>query len=146
MILAGVNGSQHFYLWAPPGEVVRTNVSICNAADRDVSAVVYVAEAPPGVRKFKFFVGGAVFGYDSGNFTEWRTEIGRNVCMPAVLELLVDGAVPPGTTLRVRLDVTSSTSPPRLRLHSCPLSALQASWIGAGRIEVPAPPLLLDSL
>jgi hypothetical protein len=46
VVLVGYNGSQKFFVWAPPGLIVQWDVAFCNVADGDVSVVVKVVEVP----------------------------------------------------------------------------------------------------
>ncbi len=73
VVLVGYNGSQKFFVWAPPGSVVRWDVAFCNAVDDDVFVVVKVVEVPKEVRRFLFYINETKFGWDGVNYTEWRT-------------------------------------------------------------------------
>jgi len=67
VVLVGYNGSQKFFVWAPPGSIVRWDVAFCNAAGGDVSVVVKVVEVPKEVRRFLFYINETKFGWDGVN-------------------------------------------------------------------------------
>ncbi len=90
VVLVGYNGSQKFFVWAPPGSVVRWDVFFCNAADSDVSVVVKVVEVPKEVRRFLFYINETKFGWDGVNYTEWRTLFRPRACVSGKLEIVVD--------------------------------------------------------
>ncbi len=90
VVLVGYNGSQKFYVWAPPGSVVRWDVVFCNAVDSDVSAVVKVVEVPKEVRRFLFYINETKFGWDGINYTEWHTLFRPRTCVPGKLEIVID--------------------------------------------------------
>jgi len=90
VVLIGYNGSQKFFVWAPPGSVVQWDVAFCNAADGDVSVVVKVVGVPKEVRRFLFYVNETRFGWDGVNYTEWRTLFRPRACVPGRLEIVVD--------------------------------------------------------
>jgi hypothetical protein len=90
VVLVGYNGSQKFFVWAPPGSVVRWDVAFCNAAYSDVSVVVKVVEVPKEVRRFLFYVNETKFGWDGVNYAERRVHCRPKVCVPGRLEIVVD--------------------------------------------------------
>jgi hypothetical protein len=94
VVLVGYNGSQKFFVWAPPGSVVRWDVAFCNVADSDVSVVVKVVEVPKEVRRFLFYINETKFGWDGVNYTEWHAHFRPKACTPGRLEIVVDAAAP----------------------------------------------------
>ncbi|MCI4447661.1 MAG: hypothetical protein JHC20_07130 [Pyrobaculum sp.] len=107
VVLVGYNGSQKFFVWAPPGSVVRWDVAFCNVADGDVSAVVRVVEVPNGVRRFLFYINETRFGWDGANYTEWRALFRPKACVPGRLEIVVDGRGARNAVYLVKMEVTS---------------------------------------
>jgi hypothetical protein len=107
VVLVGYNGSQKFFVWAPPGSVVRWDVAFCNAADGGVSVVVKVVEVPKEVRRFLFYVNETRFGWDGVNYTEWRTLFRPRACVPGRLEIVVDSRGARDTVYLIKMEVSS---------------------------------------
>jgi hypothetical protein len=107
VVLVGYNGSQKFFVWAPPGSVVRWDVAFCNAADGDVSVVVKVVEVPKGVRRFLFYINETRFGWDGVNYTEWRALFRPRACVPGRLEIVVDSRGARDTVYLIKMEVSS---------------------------------------
>jgi hypothetical protein len=107
VVLVGYNGSQKFFVWAPPGSVVRWDVAFCNAADGDVSVVVKVVEVPKEVRRFLFYVNETRFGWDGVNYTEWRSLFRPRACVPGRLEIVVDSRGARDTVYLIKMEVSS---------------------------------------
>jgi len=107
VVLVGYNGSQKFFVWAPPGSVVRWDVAFCNAADGDVSVVVKVVEVPKGVRRFLFYINETRFGWDGVNYTEWRALFRPRACAPGKLEIVVDSRGARDTVYLIKMEVLS---------------------------------------
>lgn len=96
VVLVGWNGTQTFAIWAYPGVKTEMNVVFCNAAREDVVAELRLVEIPQMVRRFWFYLNGTGFGYREGNLTGWRHLFRQGECVPARLEVLVDGRSRPG--------------------------------------------------
>jgi len=107
VVLVGYNGSQKFFVWAPPGSVVRWDVAFCNVADGDVSVVVKVVEVPKGVRRFLFYINETRFGWDGVNYTEWRSLFRPRACVPGRLEIVVDSRGARDTVYLIKMEVSS---------------------------------------
>jgi hypothetical protein len=107
VVLVGYNGSQKFFVWAPPGSVVRWDVAFCNVADGDVSVVVKVVEVPKGVRRFLFYINETRFGWDGVNYTEWRALFRPRACVPGRLEIVVDSRGARDTVYLIKMEVSS---------------------------------------
>jgi len=107
VVLVGYNGSQKFFVWAPPGSVVRWDVAFCNAADGDVSVVVKVVEVSKGVRRFLFYINETRFGWDGVNYTEWRALFRPRACAPGKLEIVVDSRGARDTVYLIKMEVLS---------------------------------------
>ncbi len=107
VVLVGYNGSQKFFVWTPPGSVVRWDVAFCNAADGDVSVVVKVVEVPKEVRRFLFYINETRFGWDGVNYTEWRALFRPKACAPGKLEIVVDSRGARDTVYLIKMEVTS---------------------------------------
>ena len=107
VVLVGYNGSQKFFVWAPPGSVVQWDVAFCNAADGDVSVVVKVVGVPKEVRRFLFYVNETRFGWDGVNYTEWRALFRPRACMPGRLEIVVDARGARDAVYLVKMEVSS---------------------------------------
>jgi hypothetical protein len=107
VVLVGYNGSQKFFVWAPPGSVVPWDVAFCNAADGDVSVVVKVVEVPKGVRRFLFYINETKFGWDGVNYTEWRSLFRPKACVPGRLEIVIDARGARDAVYLVKMEVTS---------------------------------------
>jgi hypothetical protein len=107
VVLVGYNGSQKFFVWAPPGSVVRWDVAFCNAADGGVSVVVKVVEVPKEVRRFLFYVNETRFGWDGVNYTEWRALFRPRACVPGRLEIVVDSRGARDTVYLIKMEVSS---------------------------------------
>jgi len=105
--LVGYNGSQKFFVWAPPGSVVRWDVAFCNAADGGVSVVVKVVEVPKEVRRFLFYINETRFGWDGVNYTEWRALFRPKACVPGRLEIVVDSRSARDTVYLIKVEVSS---------------------------------------
>ena len=97
----GLNGTQVFWLEAPPGYLTYFEVPVCNLANYSVAVWARVVEVPREVRVFAVYVNGSFFGVKWGNSSEWRGVLPPGVCVPARVEVLVDASVPSGKTLRV---------------------------------------------
>ncbi len=110
VVLVGYNGSQKFFVWAPPGSVVRWDVVFCNAADGDVSVVVKVVEVPKEVRRFLFYINETKFGWDGANYTEWHTLFRPKACVPAKLEIVVDSRGARDAVYLIKMEVSSHLS------------------------------------
>jgi hypothetical protein len=107
VVLVGYNGSQKFFVWAPPGSVVRWDVAFCNVADGDVSVVVKVVEVPKEVRRFLFYINETRFGWDGVNYTEWRSLFRPRACVSSRLEIVVDSRGARDAVYLVKMEVTS---------------------------------------
>jgi hypothetical protein len=107
VVLVGYNGSQKFFVWAPPGSVVRWDVAFCNAAYSDVSVVVKVVEVPKEVRRFLFYINETKFGWDGVNYTEWRALFRPKACAPGKLEIVVDSRGARDAVHLIKMEVTS---------------------------------------
>jgi hypothetical protein len=107
VVLVGYNGSQKFFVWAPPGSVVRWDVAFCNVADGGVSVVVKVVEVPKEVRRFLFYINETKFGWDGVNYTEWRTLFRPRACVPGRLEIVVDSRGARDTVYLIKMEVSS---------------------------------------
>jgi hypothetical protein len=107
VVLVGYNGSQKFFVWAPPGSVVRWDVAFCNVADGDVSVVVKVVEVPKEVRRFLFYINETRFGWDGVNYTEWRALFRPRACVPGRLEIVVDSRGARDTVYLIKMEVSS---------------------------------------
>ncbi len=107
VVLVGYNGSQKFFVWAPPGSVVWWDVAFCNAADGDVSVVVKVVEVPKEVRRFLFYINKTKFGWDGVNYTEWRTHFRPRACVPGKLEIVIDARGARDAVYLIKMEVTS---------------------------------------
>ncbi len=107
VIAVGYNGSQKFFVWAPPGSVVKWDVAFCNAVDSDVSAVVKVVEVPKEVRRFLFYVNGTKFGWDGVSYTEWHALFRPRTCIPGKLEIVIDARGARDAVYLVKMEVTS---------------------------------------
>jgi len=107
VVLVGYNGSQKFFVWAPPGSVVRWDVAFCNVADGDVSVVVKVVEVPREVRRFLFYINETRFGWDGVNYTEWRALFRPKACVPGKLEIVVDSRGARDTVYLIKMEVSS---------------------------------------
>ena len=107
VVLVGYNGSQKFFVWAPPGSVVRWDVAFCNVADGDVSVVVKVVEVPKEVRRFLFYINETRFGWDGVNYTEWRAHFRPRACVPGRLEIVVDSRGARDAVYLVKMEVSS---------------------------------------
>jgi hypothetical protein len=107
VVLVGYNGSQKFFVWAPPGSVVRWDVAFCNAADGGVSVVVKVVEVPKEVRRFLFYINETRFGWDGVNYTEWRALFRPKACVPGRLEIVVDSRSARDTVYLIKVEVSS---------------------------------------
>jgi hypothetical protein len=106
VVLVGYNGSQKFFVWAPPGSVVRWDVAFCNAAD-GVAVVVKVVEVPKGVRRFLFYINETRFGWDGVNYTEWRALFRPKACVPGRLEVVVESRGARDAVYLVKVEVSS---------------------------------------
>ena len=106
VVLVGYNGPQKFFVWAPPGSVVRWDVAFCNVADGDVSVVVKVVEVPK-VRRFLFYINETRFGWDGVNYTEWRALFRPRACVPGRLEIVVDSRGARDTVYLIKMEVSS---------------------------------------
>jgi hypothetical protein len=107
VVLVGYNGSQKFFVWAPPGSVVRWDVAFCNVADGDVSVVVKVVEVPKGVRRFLFYINETRFGWDGVNYTEWRAHFRPRACVPGRLEIVVDSRGARDAVHLIKMEISS---------------------------------------
>jgi hypothetical protein len=107
VVLVGYNGSQKFFVWAPPGSVVRWDVAFCNVADGDVSVVVKVVEVSKEVRRFLFYINETRFGWDGVNYTEWRAHFRPRACVPGRLEIVVDSRGAKDAIHMIKMEVTS---------------------------------------
>jgi len=107
VVLVGYNGSQKFFVWAPPGSVVRWDVAFCNVAYGDVSVVVKVVEVPKEVRRFLFYVNETRFGWDGVNYTEWRALFRPRACVPGRLEIVVDSRGARDTVYLIKMEISS---------------------------------------
>jgi len=107
VVLVGYDGSQKFFVWAPPGSVVRWDVAFCNVADGDVSVVVKVVEVPKEVRRFLFYINETKFGWDGVNYTEWRSLFRPKACVPGRLEIVVDSRGARDTVYLIKMEVSS---------------------------------------
>ncbi|MCC6032336.1 MAG: hypothetical protein LM566_05395 [Pyrobaculum sp.] len=107
VVLVGYNGSQKFFVWAPPGLIAQWDVAFCNVADGDVSVVVKVVEVPKEVRRFLFYVNETRFGWDGVNYTEWRTLFRPRACVPGRLEIVVDARGARDAVYLVKMEVSS---------------------------------------
>jgi hypothetical protein len=107
VVLVGYNGSQKFFVWAPPGSVVRWDVAFCNVADGGVSVVVKVVEVPKEVRRFLFYINETRFGWDGVNYTEWRALFRPRACVPGRLEIVVDSRGARDTVYLIKMEVSS---------------------------------------
>jgi len=107
VVLVGYNGSQKFFVWAPPGSVVRWDMAFCNAADGGVSVVVKVVEVPKEVRRFLFYINETKFGWDGVNYTEWRALFRPRACVPGKLEIVVDSRGAKDAVHLIKMEVTS---------------------------------------
>jgi len=107
VVLVGYNGSQKFFVWAPPGSVVRWDVAFCNAADGDVSVVVKVVEVPKEVRRFLFYINETRFDWDGVNYTERRSLFRPRACVPGRLEIVVDSRGARDTVYLIKMEVSS---------------------------------------
>ncbi len=107
VVLVGYNGSQKFFVWAPPGSIVRWDVAFCNAADGDVSVVVKVVEVPKEVRRFLFYINETKFGWDGANYTEWHTHFRPKACVPGRLEIVVDSYGVRDAIYPIKIEVAS---------------------------------------
>ncbi len=107
VVLVGYNGSQKFFVWAPPGSVVRWDVAFCNAADGGVSAVVKVVEVPKEVRRFLFYLNETRFGWDGVNYTEWRALFRPRACVPGRLEIVIDSRGARDAAYLIKMEVAS---------------------------------------
>jgi hypothetical protein len=107
VVLVGYNGSQKFFVWAPPGSVVRWDVAFCNVADGGVSVVVKVVEVPKEVRRFLFYVNETRFGWDGVNYTEWRALFRPRTCMPGRLEIVVDSRGARDAVYLIKMEISS---------------------------------------
>jgi hypothetical protein len=107
VVLMGYNGSQKFFVWAPPGLIAQWDVAFCNVADGDVSVVVKVVEVPKEVRRFLFYINETRFGWDGVNYTEWRTLFRPRACVPGRLEIVVDSRGARDTVYLIKMEVSS---------------------------------------
>jgi hypothetical protein len=107
VVLVGYNGSQKFFVWAPPGSVVRWDVAFCNVADGNVSVVVKVVEVPKEVRRFLFYINETRFGWDGVNYTEWRAHFRPRACVPGRLEIVVDSRGARDAVHLIKMEVSS---------------------------------------
>ena len=107
VVLVGYNGSQKFFVWAPPGSVVRWDVAFCNAAGGDVSVVVKVVEVPKEVRRFLFYINETKFGWDGVNYTEWRAHFRPRACVPGRLEIVIDSRGARDAVHLIKMEVSS---------------------------------------
>jgi hypothetical protein len=107
VVLVGYNGSQKFFVWAPPGSVVRWDVAFCNVADGGVSVVVKVVEVSKEVRRFLFYINETRFGWDGVNYTEWRALFRPRACVPGRLEIVVDSRGARDTVYLIKMEVSS---------------------------------------
>jgi hypothetical protein len=107
VVLVGYNGSQKFFVWAPPGSIVRWDVAFCNVAYSDVSVVVKVVEVPKEVRRFLFYINETRFGWDGVNYTEWRALFRPKVCVPGRLEIVVDSRGARDTVYLIKMEISS---------------------------------------
>jgi hypothetical protein len=107
VVLVGYNGSQKFFVWAPPGSVVRWDVAFCNVAYSDVSVVVKVVEVPKEVRRFLFYINETKFGWDGVNYTEWRAFFRPRACVPGRLEIVVDSRGARDAVYLIKMEVSS---------------------------------------
>jgi hypothetical protein len=107
VVLVGYNGSQKFFVWAPPGSVVRWDVVFCNAAGGNMSVVVKVVEVPREVRRFLFYINETRFGWDGANYTKWRSLFRPRACVPGKLEIVVDSRGARDTVYLVKVEVSS---------------------------------------
>jgi len=107
VVLVGYNGSQKFFVWAPPGSIVRWDVAFCNAADGGVSVVVKVVEVPKEVRRFLFYINETRFGWDGVNYTEWRAHFRPRACVPGKLEIVIDSRGARDAVHLIKMEVSS---------------------------------------
>jgi len=107
VVLVGYNGSQKFFVWAPPGSVVRWDVAFCNVAYSDVSVVVKVVEVPKEVRRFLFYVNETKFGWDGVNYTEWRAHFRPRSCVPGRLEIVIDARGARDAVHLIKMEISS---------------------------------------
>ena len=107
VVLVGYNGSQKFFVWAPPGSIAQWDLAFCNAADGDVSVVVKVVEVPKEVRRFLFYINETKFGWDGVNYTEWRSLFRPRACVPGRLEIVVDSRGARDAVYLVKMEVSS---------------------------------------
>ncbi len=107
VVLVGYNGSQKFFVWAPPGSVVRWDVAFCNVAYSDVSVVVKVVEVPKEVRRFLFYINETKFGWDGVNYTEWRTLFRPRTCVPGRLEIVIDASGARDAVHLIKMEISS---------------------------------------
>jgi len=107
VVLVGYNGSQKFFVWAPPGSVVRWDVAFCNVADGDVSVVVKVVEVPKEVRRFLFYINETKFGWDGVNYTKWRALFRPRACVPGRLEIVVDSRGARDAVHLIKMEISS---------------------------------------
>ena len=107
VVLVGYNGSQKFFVWAPPGSVVRWDVAFCNVAYSDVSVVVKVVEVPKEVRRFLFYINETKFGWDGVNNTEWRAHFRPRTCVPGRLEIVVDSRGARDAVYLIKMEISS---------------------------------------
>jgi len=111
VVFVGFNGSQSFWLWAPPGSIVRWEVAFCNVAGVNATVVVRVAEVPREIRRFLFYINGTRFGWDGVNNAEWRSGFTPNTCIPGILEIVVDGRTARDTIHLIKAEVVAWLSP-----------------------------------
>ncbi|MEM0278332.1 hypothetical protein [Pyrobaculum sp.] len=104
----GLNGTQVFWLEAPPGHLTYFEVPVCNLANYSVAVLARVVEVPREVRVFAVYVNGSYFGVRWGNWSEWRGVLPPGLCFKARVEVLVDAQTPPGRTLLVAAVVNST--------------------------------------
>jgi hypothetical protein len=109
-VLVGLNGTQTFRLWAPPGHAALWDVLFCNAAGANVTVAVRPLSAPREVRQFLFHVGDASFGWDGRSAREWRAALAPGECARGALEVLVDGRAPANTVYVVAVEVVAWVS------------------------------------
>jgi len=110
VVFVGVNGSQSFWLWAPPGAVAYWDVAFCNAAEGNATATIRFVEVPSALRRLLFYVGGGRFGWDGANLTQWTAAFPPKACIPARLEILVDGQTPRNAIHLVKIEVISQVT------------------------------------
>ncbi len=110
VVFVGFNGSQSFWLWAPPGSAVWWDVAFCNLADVNVTAAVRVVEVPPEIRRFLFHVNGARFGWDGVNNTGLRVFLGPKSCVSGKLEIVVDSRSAKNTVYLIKGEVLTFLS------------------------------------